>query len=173
MKKIDYDWREDNLMCNDCRYFCLIADKFPEKNRCPNMDYTKYWFYAPYFTAHCTGEHSNICRHFKPSSVCKWLSERFTSADDYMLYQIRNDEHNRLINSKVAFFKAGDRKTEAFHIRYLDFYFGQYLDKTGNLKAVDKFYYKNDRSRSAGTMLVTEWLGLDEYTDYMSLFCKD
>lgn len=160
------DWREYRLTCSRCKYHNLIADAFPEKQTCPNMDYTKWWFYAPYFVSHCTGEHHPPCKYFQPASCYIRLYEDFTDIYDWIEYNAymlakTGDKSYYSMSGHTSFYKAGNRKTAGYTITEKDFFNGTYLDSLGNLKCMGKFYYKIDRSAPLGFRLIHEWIGQD------------
>lgn len=159
----NYDWREETICCEDCKYFDLIADfhaKQGIKTPCKNMDYTKYWFYAPWFQSHCTGAGILICRQFEMSSIRVWLKQRFTCPDDYIAFLITHGEMN-FHTAKVSFFKAGNRKEAKYDIYFRDFYYGTYENEDGTLKCCNKTYYKIDRKSPVGYRLIHEKQGYD------------
>lgn len=151
----DYDWREENLRCRDCKYFGLIDDFNAQHNRkvsCKNMDYVKYWISVPWFCSHCTGENKLICRQFVPSSYKIWLNQRFTCPDDFVSYQITHgylDFHK----SKVPFIKAGNRNV-TYDIYYRDFYYRTYENEDGSLKYARKSFFKKYKKNGTCSYLL-------------------
>lgn len=148
------NWKEEIVRCKNCKYHNLIADTFPEKSMCKNIDYTKYWIYAPWFSSHCTGEGILPCRYFEPESCYVYLNKHWTNIDDYMAWQIMQgyvDFHK----SKLSLFMAKDRN-KSYTIYFRDFYYGTYENIDGTLKHAYVQYYKRNKNSAIGYNLITE-----------------
>lgn len=156
----DYDWREDIIKCNECRYFNLVSDfisTHPELKRlgkcyCKNIDYTKHFPSKNPFDNHYSGEFFLPCKHFLPSSYKVRFCEQFTCIDDYIAYNITHGYIN-FHRKKVPFVYANDQNI-TYYVSYRDFYYGTYLYKDNTFKYLEKSYYKQSRKIPCGYELV-------------------
>lgn len=120
------------IMCGDCKWFNCNADRVI--STCKRLDHKKYQFAKPWFKSYDCGQFiQQICRDFQPSTIYKYLFENWTDFDDFV--------GEILDNETVSIVIDGDCSIR-YKVRYKDFADGSFIDEKGNLKWIEKCYYK-------------------------------
>lgn len=88
-----------------------------------------------------------MCRDFIPSPGCKWLYDHWTNFDSWV-GKISDKETISLVID-------GDVKVR-YKIQYIDFVNNTFLTADGELKWIEKEYYKMKRNSITGYILVRE-----------------
>ena len=134
------------LQCGQCKYFKVDADR--SVSTCKRLDHKHIKFAVPWFKSYDCGQYSgSVCRDFEPSDLVPWLKEHWISWDDYW--------EGEELKGTISLVLDGDTS-----IRYVvsrkDFTDGTFLDADGNLKWIEKTYYKQSRKSPTGYILVHE-----------------
>lgn len=120
------------VMCGRCRWFNCNADRI--ESTCKRLDHKKYQFAKPWFKSYDCGQFTQqICRDFQPSSVYKYLFEHWTNFDDFIGEISENETVSLIIDGDNSIW---------YKIRYKDFANGTFIDENGQLKWIEKSYYK-------------------------------
>ena len=143
---------EENWSClqhGQCKHFNINADR--SESRCKRLDHKRIKFAKSWFKSYDCGQFRGVvCRDFEPADNCKWLKEHWISYDDY--YQGEKPK------GTVALCLNDD-----FSVRYKvsaeDFVNGTFTDTDGNLKWVEKEYYRISRKNPIRYNLIHEKRG--------------
>lgn len=123
-----------SLQCGQCAFFKVDADMDGIDNICKRLDHKKYRFAVPWFKSYDCGQFtSNVCRDFVPAKWCLYLYEHWVSFDDYF-----GDISDK---GTVSLVIDGDTSVR-YMVKRIDFINGEFLDAAGNLKRIQKCYYK-------------------------------
>lgn len=137
------------LQCGQCRWFKPNAEQPTVESTCKRIDHKKFRFAVPWFKSYdCGRSHGIVCRDFEPDFWCKWLREHWVSYDDY--YQ--GDKPKGLV-----WLTINDDTSVRYGVWAEDFVNNTFLDEKGELKWVQKKYYKKSRTSPTGYILTTEW----------------
>ena len=144
------------LQCGQCKYFKVDADREDVQSICKRIDHKHVKFSKSYFKSYDCGQFRGIvCREFYPADNCVWLKKHWFSYDDY--YQ--DEKIKGLIN-----FCIDDDFSVRYGVKVEDFINGTMYDESGNLKWVEKMYYKQRKPSKrypTGYELVREKRTLD------------
>ena len=137
------------LQCGQCKYFKVDADR--ATSTCKRLDHKHIKFAKPWFKSYDCGQfNSMVCDEFYPRDSCRWLKEHWISWEDYW------DGEEPKPTETIPLVLDGD-----FSVRYKvlksDFITGNFLDDSGNLKWVEKEYYKRSKSSPIGYKLIHEY----------------
>ncbi len=139
------------ITCRDCQFFSVRADLDGEESRCKRLDHKKIKFYKPWFKSYYCGEtNPQICRDFSPNGFYKYLKENWTDFDDWV---------GEIPENQCIALVLNDDFSIMYHVRYKDFANNTFLDADGNLKWVNRLYYKQRKKSErfpTGYELVTE-----------------
>lgn len=138
------------LQCGQCKYFKVNADMEGVESTCKRLDHKHLKFAKPWFKSYDCGQFvGRVCKEFEPADYCVWLKKHWVSYDDYHQDDIIGDD------AKSYFCLDND-----FSVRYgvltKDFVDGTMFDDNGDLKWVEKVYYKRSKSSPIGYELVHE-----------------
>ena len=134
------------LQHGQCKHFNGNSDR--SESTCKRLDHKHFKFAKPWFKLYDCGQfQSHICRNFEPAEWCKYLHEHWTGYDDYY----GDDKPKGTISLVID---------NDFSVRYSvtmdDFVNNTFIDENGNLKWVEKTYYKVSRKSPIGYELVYE-----------------
>lgn len=149
--EIDYELRDacPHLSCGQCKYFKVNAEFNDVQSTCKRLDHKHFQFAIPWFKSYdCGLFNSTICKDFSPSQAAKYLFEHWNSIDNYFG---RDYEPSGLIGICID-----SNQKVRYKVRYSDFWNNTFIDKHGELKWVQKTYYKVSRKNPIGYELVTE-----------------
>lgn len=134
------------LQCGQCRWFRINADT--SESTCKRLDHKHLKLAEPWFKAYdCGKTFGTVCRDFEPAARCKWLSKHWNGFDDY--YQ------GEKFSGTMGLVIDGDNSVR-YLIKRQDFVDGTFLDDSGELKWIEKIYYKQSRKSPTGYVLVRE-----------------
>lgn len=140
------DLFEDNwnvLNCSQCAHF---------GRHCKRVDHKHIMFSKPWFYSYHSGEDNKlVCRDFTPADYCRWLKDNWVSYDDYFSGEVPYRDRET-----IALCLDGDFSVR-HHVLASDFIKGTHLDPEGNLRWVEKTYYKISRTSPTGYQLVHEY----------------
>ena len=128
---------KDNIgcvRCGDCKWFHVKADLEGFESTCKRLDHKKYRFVKSCFRSYdCGAFNQQICRDFEPDGLYKYLAEHWTSFDDWV------GEISE--KTKIGIVIDGNDSIH-YYVKYKDFADGTFLDADGNLKWVERCFYK-------------------------------
>ena len=137
------------IMCGNCKWFNCNADR--AESICKRLDHKIYQFAKSWFKSYDCGQFiQRICRDFEPSEIYKYLYEHWTNFDDFIGEIPENEVVPIVIN--------GDQSIR-YNVRYKDFADGTFIDEHGQLKWIERHYYKKCKSTEqnpVGYILVHE-----------------
>ena len=136
------------LQCGQCKYFKVNADMPNVESTCKRLDHKHIKFAKPWFKSYDCGQFASmVCNEFEPKESCKWLYEHWRGWDDYW-----DCEKPKGMISLVL----DDDFSVWYKVLKEDFITGNFLDDAGNLKWVEKMYYKRTKKSPIGYELVHE-----------------
>lgn len=135
-----------HLSCEQCRFFKVDADR--TASTCKRLDHKHIKFTNPWFKSYDCGQFSGTtCRDFEPSDTVPWLKEHWISWEDYWSGEEPTGKMWLILD---------DDRSVRYAVRREDFSDGTFLDDQGNLKWIEKEYYKQSRKSPIGYILVHE-----------------
>ena len=137
------------LQCGQCRWFKVDAYQPGVESICKRIEHKHFKFAVPWFKVYDCGRTNGIvCRDFEPAEYVKWLRDHWVSYDDY--YQ--GDKPKGLV-----FLTIDEDTSVRYGVLAKDFVDGTFIDENGELKWVQKKYYKRTKHSPTGYILATEW----------------
>ena len=137
------------LQCGQCKWFKVDADR--TTSTCKRIDHKHIRFAFPWFKSYDCGQFAPfVCKDFEPSDTCPWLKDHWKGWDDYW----QGEEPS----GTISFILDGDTSIR-YKVSRKDFVDGTFLDPEGNLKWIEKEYYKQSRKSSIGYVLIHEKKG--------------
>jgi len=142
-----------HIGCGSCKYFQVDADRRTDTT-CKRINHKEIKFSKPFFKSYDCGQLSGIiCSDYTPAEWHKWLYNHWKSIDDYC--REYEEAENRPRVKGLLGFCLDDDTSVRYYVYYKDFYNNTFLDEAGNLKWVERQYYKQVRS-GFGYKLITE-----------------
>lgn len=135
-----------SLRCKDCKFYKVDADR--NESICKRIDHKHIQFAVPWFKSYDC-DSGGICSDFEPSETKVWLYNHWKGYD--FLYPCPPKE-----TSTTALCLDRDQSVR-YHVLTRDFQNNTFLDEQGNLKWVEKLYYKQSRSSPIGYVLCREF----------------
>ena len=119
------------------------------ESTCKRLDHKYIKFAFPWFKSYDCGQLSGtVCNDFEPSDTVPWLKAHWKGWSDYW-------EDEDPTKGKIWLILDDDRSVR-YAVSRKDFVEGSFLDEEGNLKWIEKEYYKMSRSSPTGYILVHE-----------------
>lgn len=146
----------DNYHCGDCKYFKVNAEQENIVSTCKRIDHKKIKFTIPFFKSYNCGQFASmICSDFQPHDWNLNACKEWTSFEDYWDAYVEQWLPYKNTNKTTAFTLKGDTSVR-YHVPLLDYIYGRMI-KDNKLMAVEKSYYKQDRSPTGfGYKLIVE-----------------
>lgn len=120
------------VMCGYCKWFKVNADRV--ESICKRLDHKKYQFTKPWFRCYDCGQfNKKICNDFEPAKLWKYLFKHWTSFDDFIGEISENEIVSLTINGDNSIW---------YKVKYKDFANGTFIDEKGELKWIEKCYFK-------------------------------
>jgi len=131
-------------VCNMCRHYDSKADLPGHESQCKRLDHKHLRFWKPWFKSYdCNGP---VCSDFTPAERCLFLYRHWKPE-----FNLPPED-----DEKVALVVDGDREI-MWHVRALDFFYGDHINEDGSLCWTDKVYYKQSKSNPIGYVCLQEY----------------
>jgi hypothetical protein len=136
------------LQCGQCKHFKAGADREGIESTCKRLDHKHIKFAKPWFKSYDCGQFfGTVCRDFEPAAYCVWLCKHWKGFDDYFA--------GEEFKGTVALVLDSDFSVR-YKVKAIDFINNTFLDEEGNLKWIEKEYYKISRKSPIGYALIHE-----------------
>lgn len=140
--------------CGLCKHFQVDADR-REDTTCKRIDHKHFQFAKPWFKSYDCGQNSSIiCKDFEPDESYMWLYNHWQGWDFLFGDKIYKD------NETIGLCIDKDQSIR-YKVKREDFVNGTFIDEDGNLKWVEKMYYKRTEDSPIGYHLVHEYRNND------------
>lgn len=134
------------LQCGQCKFFKVDADR--TASTCKRIDHKTIKFAVPWFKSYDCGQFAGtVCKDFEPSPYIPWLWYHWQGWENYW----QGDEPKGLI-----YFTLNGDTSIRYGVDRKDFNEGTMYDENGNLKWIERMYYKQSRSSPTGYKLIRE-----------------
>lgn len=134
------------LQCGQCAWFKVDADR--SVSTCKRIDHKHFKFAVPWFKSYDCGQFAGCpCRDFIPSDTVPWLKDHWKGWDDYW----EGEKPTRKV-----WLTIDDNTAVRYAVSREDFINNTFLDANGDLKWIEKHYYKQSRKSPTGYILVKE-----------------
>lgn len=119
------------------------------ESTCRRLDHKKYKFMKLFFESYNCGQfNQQICRDFEPSCLYKYLHDHWTNFDDWI---------GNISEKETVALVVNDDNSVKYLIKYKDFADGTFISENGQLKWIERYFYKKSTKVPIGYVLAHEF----------------
>ena len=141
-----------HLGCGDCKFCDPKGDLDGVKSPCKRIDHKHIQFSVPWFKSYDCGQRSGgICNDFEPKEWKLWLYRHWKP-------EFKDKTKGKQLSSipRTVDLCLDKDQSIVYKVKAEDFFYNTFLDENGNLKWIEKMYYKRSRKSPIGYELIHE-----------------